>query len=140
MSYALSQLSEGDHTLLFRAWDMLNNPSTLTLNFQVVECLQPNILSLRIVGPVSDKLTLYIENDRPQSALNIDVRLYDMTGRQIWRGSETGTSASSTYTYSCSLTQNGGPLPAGIYICKASISTSGGSQVSESKKFMVVAK
>ena len=31
VSYSLPELAAGSHTLLFRAWDMLNNPSSLQL-------------------------------------------------------------------------------------------------------------
>ena len=35
--YSLPELTEGPHTLQFRAWDILNNPSTVTLHFKCRE-------------------------------------------------------------------------------------------------------
>ena len=126
---------------MFRAWDVLNNPSTLEVEFDVREGLKPNLLSLQINGPVrNNELTLIIENDRPNSALNIDVRIFDMTGREVWNGKETGVSDSNYYTYTCNLNGANGHLQPGVYICKASISTSNGAQASDSKKFMVLAQ
>jgi hypothetical protein len=138
---SLPELSTGKHTLLFRAWDILNNPSTLEVEFDVYKGLKPNVLSLQIKGPVrNNELTLIIENDRPNSTLNIDVRIYDMAGREVWNGKETGVSESSYYTYTCNLNGANGHLQPGVYICKASISTGNGAQASDSKKFMVVAQ
>jgi len=137
----LPELSTGKHKLLFRAWDILNNPSTLEIEFDVFKGLKPNVLSLQINGPVrNNELSLVIENDRPNSALNIDIRIYDITGREVWRGSETGMSDSSYYTYTCNLNEANGHLQPGVYICKASISTANGAQASDSKKFVVVAQ
>ena len=138
---SLPELSTGKHQLLFRAWDILNNPSTLEIEFDVFKGLRPNMLSLQIQGPVrNNELTLIIENDRPNSSLNIDVRIFDMAGREVWNGRETGVSESNYYTYTCNLNGANGHLQPGVYICKASISTANGAQASDSKKFLVVAQ
>ena len=140
VSYIIPELSTGNHTLLFRAWDMLNNPSTLEVKFNVLEGLAPNILAMNIKGPVHDKLTILIENDRPQSVLNIDVMIYDISGREVWKGGETSASDSGTYNYTCNLNALNGHLQPGIYICKASVSTDNGAKATESKKFIVTAQ
>ncbi len=141
VTYAIPTLAEGTHTLLFRAWDMLNNPSSLQLQFEVVDGLQPNILSLKIKGPVRDELTLVVENDRPQSPLNLQVSVFDMTGRLMWKAHEIGISPSNYYTYTVNLNEASGHLPPGVYICRASIqSANGGAQATEEKKFLVVAQ
>lgn len=141
IAYPIPTLETGRHTLLFRAWDMLNNPSTLEVAFDVVDGLQPNILSLKINGPVRDELTVVVENDRPNSALYLQVDIFDMTGRKLWHGSESGISASNYYTYSVNLNETSGHLPPGIYICRATIcSANGGAEASEQKKFLVVSQ
>lgn len=138
---SLPELSTGKHTLLFRAWDVLNNPSTLEIEFDVYKGLKPNLLSLHInsLGR-NNELSVVIENDRPNSTLNIDIQIYDLTGREVWRGSETGVSTSNIYTYTCNLNEMNGHLQPGVYICKASISTGNGAQASDSKKFVVTAQ
>lgn len=140
VQYSLPELSTGEHTLLFRAWDILNNPSTLTVHFSVKEGLKPNIMSLQILGPVDGVLTVVIENDRPQSALDVDVRIYDLAGREVCHVGETNTSSTNYYTFTCNLNAVDSHLQPGLYICKASISTSSGARASESKKFLVTAQ
>lgn len=141
VSYIIPELSTGNHTLLFRAWDMLNNPSTLEVKFNVLEGLKPNILDMKINTPVRDnKLTLLIENDRPQSVLHIDVVIYDISGREVWKGGEISASDSGVYNYTCNLNAAGGHLQPGIYVCKASVSTDNGAKAYESKKFLVTAQ
>lgn len=140
VSYSLPELAAGSHTLLFRAWDMLNNPSSLQLEFVVEEGTKPTIFDMKINGPIKDQLTLTIENDRPQSTLTVDVQVFDVTGREVFRRSETNASASNVYTYTCNLNSNGGHLPPGIYIARASVCTGNGAKSVESKKFLVVAQ
>lgn len=140
VSYSLPELETGPHALLFRAWDILNNPSTMTVLFNVQEGLKPNILDLNILGPTDGVLTLVIENDRPQSVLDVDVQIYDMSGRQVCHVGETSSSATGYYTFTCNLNATGSHLTPGVYICKASIATADGSSASKSKKFLVKAQ
>ncbi len=140
VSYSLPELSSGEHTLLFRAWDILNNPSSLTIHFSVEEGLKPNIMDLRILGPVDGVLTVVIENDRPESTLDVDVRIYDIAGRELCHVGETNSSSTNYYTFTCNLNAVDSHLQPGVYICKASISTSNGAKASESKKFLVRAQ
>lgn len=140
VGYSIPVLSAGKHSLFFRAWDILNNPSTLEVQFNVQEGMAPTMFNLTIKGPVKDQLTLVIENDRPQTTLNVDVRLYDISGRELWQSEETNASNSTYYTYTCNLNATNGHLPPGIYICKATISTANGAKTSAYKKFLVVAQ
>ena len=140
VSYSLPELESGLHSLLFRAWDILNNPSSMTVLFNVKEGLKPNILDFQIQGPVDGVLTLVIENDRPQSVLDVDVKIYDMSGRQVCHLGETSSSNTSYYTFTCNLNAKGGHLPPGVYICKASIATADGASASKSQKFLVRAQ
>lgn len=137
VSFSIPQLTSGPHTLLFRAWDNFNNPSSITLNFEVEEGLQPNIFDVKISRVNANQLTLQIDNDRPQSMLNIEVAVFDMSGRQMWHGAEQGVSTSESYIYSCNLNAADGHFTPGIYICKVSVSTSNGAKANKSKKFIV---
>lgn len=137
VDFSIPALSSGSHTLLFRAWDNFNNPSSITINFEVCEGLEPQIFSMRIKSPARGELLLDIENDRPQSVLNVEVDVFDMAGRKVWHGGEKGISASNFYTYKCNLNASNGHMPPGIYICKAYVSTANGDKASKSIKFVV---
>lgn len=137
VTFSIPELEEGTHNLLFRAWDNFNNHSSVSFDFTVTKGLQPNIFDVTINGPVSDKLELIIENDRPSSVLDIEINVFDIAGRQVWRGTERGISASNYYAYSCNMNATNGHLTPGIYICKVSVSTSNGKKANKSKKFVV---
>lgn len=58
LSYTLPALAPGHHTLMLRAWDMMNNSSTVTVEFEVV------------------------------SGLSYLIEVFDMQGRRVWSSTE----------------------------------------------------
>ncbi|MBO4590357.1 MAG: type IX secretion system sortase PorU [Bacteroidaceae bacterium] len=58
LSYTLPALPAGHHSLMLRAWDMLNNSSSVTIEFDVVE------------------------------GLNYNIDIFDMQGRLVWNDSK----------------------------------------------------
>ena len=87
VSYLMDALSNGSHSLSFRAWDMLNNSTTKTLNFIVDAGLDPSIYSVTTYpNPVEESgvLNLVVNYDQPDELLSTEVYIYDMSGRMVW--------------------------------------------------------
>ena len=138
VAFSIPALSDGPHTLTLRAFDILNNPSTSTIEFYVNNGEKPKIFSLTVNSPVSDQALFTIENDRPQTDLNVSIYVYDIGGRLVYQTSESHFSSESTYTFTWNLNESGSHLVPGIYIVKAGISTSDGPQATEAEKFIVI--
>jgi hypothetical protein len=138
--YSIPELEEGSHKLLFRAWDMLNNSSTCELSFNVVKGLEPKLFDVNVSdNPAKSSTTFIITNDRMGNELNVELDVYDASGRLLWKHEESGTSASSTYTVTWDLTlDNGRRLSTGVYLYRARISSDGSSQASKAKKLIVL--
>lgn len=86
VSYKMPELTEGTHTLTFRAWDLLNNSSSKTLNFQVVKGLEPKIYQvITYPNPVPQNGVLHIRIafDQEDELLESVVNIYDLSGRLI---------------------------------------------------------
>ena len=138
VAFSIPELSDGPHTLTLRAFDILNNPATSTIEFYVNNGEKPKIFSLTVNSPVTGQALFTIENDRPQTDLSVGIYVYDIGGRLVYQTSETHFSSSSTYTFTWNLNESGSHLVPGIYIVKAGISTSDGPQATEAEKFIVV--
>ncbi len=138
VEFSIPELEDGHHTLTMRAYDILNNPSTAIIDFYVNNGEKPKIYSLLVNSPVSDQAVFTIENDRPQTNLTVGIKVYDISGRLLYQTKETNFSSSSSYSFVWNLNESDSHLVPGIYIVKASISTSDGPQATESKKFIVV--
>ncbi len=93
VSYRLAEMTEGQHSLTFRAWDLLNNSSTAALQFEVVKGYALQIFSvLTYPNPVSTDGTInfVIQHDKPDDRLEARYMLFDLSGRKVWEHTQVG--------------------------------------------------
>ena len=87
VSYLLSALPDGPHSLMFRAWDLLNNSTTQTLNFIVEAGLDPSICSVTTYpNPVQQTgvVNLVVNYDQPDELLSTELCLFDISGQMVY--------------------------------------------------------
>lgn len=87
VSYLMEELPDGPHTLTFRAWDLLNNSTTQTLNFIVEEGLDPSISSVTTYpNPVQETgiMNIAITYDQPDELLHTEIYIYNINGQLVW--------------------------------------------------------
>lgn len=87
VNYLLTQLADGPHRLTFRAWDLMNNSTTKSLNFIVESGLDPTIYKVTSYpNPVqqSGVMNLAVLYDQPDELLTTEVYLYNLSGQMIW--------------------------------------------------------
>ncbi len=119
VSFRLSEMSEGMHSLTFRAWDLLNNSSTATLDFEVVKGFAPQIFSVMTYpNPVrtDGMITIEVQHDRPDDVLQVNYIVYDFSGQIVW---STTSSSADVITFTASEAH----LNPGVYIYKVNIKT-----------------
>ena len=138
--YQLPELSPGPHQLLFRAWDVLNNPSTTKLSFNVVRGMEPQLFSINCTNnPARDATTFILEHDRAGAVVDVEIEVFDLSGRLLWHHQESSVSTTNTQTVNWNLTvENGNRLQTGVYLYRARISSGGSAKVSKAKKLIVV--
>lgn len=137
--YNIPELEPGSHSLLFRAWDTMNNSSTAQLAFNVVKSLSPTIYSVDVTrNPASTSTTFIISHSLAGCAVDITIDVFDMSGRQLWTCSESGTQTGS-YTVNWDLVQsNGQRLQTGVYLYRVRMSADGSAVASKAKKLVVI--
>ena len=119
VSYAFSELKEGQHNLLFRAWDLLNNSSTASLRFTVVKGLQTQLFSVTAYPnpcPAGMPIHIRIAADRPDELLQTTLSIYDLSGGQVYHTSFNGERT-------ISLTPSQTNMHPGIYIYRIQCQT-----------------
>lgn len=140
VSYLLPELSEGMHTLMFRAWDMMNNSSVATIEFEVVKGLAPDIFHVQALPDLLQGTTTFVlTHDRPENEVEVSIEVFDMSGRILWNHSEHTVSSSNTYTFcwdQCSA--SGQPLGEGVYLYRIIVASSSGSSASKAQKMTVI--
>jgi len=140
VGYSIPELSQGTHKLKFRAWDILNNSSTAELDFEVVDNLTPDIFSVSCTkNPASTSTTFIINHNRAGSDIDIELSIFDMGGRQLYRMETSDTPATNTSTIEWNLTTaSGAKLQTGVYLYRVRISCNGSKMASKANKLIVI--
>ncbi|WP_321518355.1 type IX secretion system sortase PorU [uncultured Bacteroides sp.] len=138
--YSLPALPQGKHTLFFRAWDIMNNSSSTSLEFEVVNGLKPGLFNVYCSkSPARDNTTFVLSHDRPEKTLDVKLIVYDFSGREMWTHTEVGMSANNYYYVDWNLTSNGGQrLAPGVYLFRASIASGGSEESTRSGKIVIL--
>jgi len=139
VGYSIPELSAGKHQLLFRVWDVLNNSSTAELSFVVDPKQDPAIVNVVCTKNPANSFTRFlISHNRAGSEMDIQLEIFDTSGRVLWQRNETGVPADKTYTLDWDLSvSNGSRLKTGVYLYRVSIS-SGGSQWSSMARKLII--
>lgn len=137
--FRIPTLPEGRHTLLLRAWDVMNNPSSKTIEFEVVKGLAPSMFELSCQGPVRSSATFKVVTDRPHSQMDLRLVVYDMAGREVAHlDNQSGDSKTNLYTFTWDLSSGGKRILPGVYICRAILTDDSGASSSKALKFVVL--
>jgi len=135
VKYKLPFMKDGMHTLAFRVWDLLNNSTTKTIRFQVVNGLTPEIFTIsNYPNPAKISTRIVVQHDRPETILNTTVEIVDISGRKIWTFTQSGADNISWNLIS----NNGQRVKTGIYFYRVSIKTTNSGFTSKTNKLLVV--
>jgi len=140
VGFSIPALTEGQHKLLFRAWDILNNSSTAELSFVVDPRQEPTLLSVICTNNPTKGVTRFvISHDRTGSEIDVVLEIFDVSGRKLWEKSETGVPANNTYVVDWDLTVGSGSrLHTGVYLYRLLVSSNGSTQATNARKLIVI--
>lgn len=139
VGYSLPELEDGNHKLLFRAWDVLNNSSTAELSFSVNSKLKPVLLNIVCTrNPANSTTRFLISHDRTGSQMDVTLEIFDTSGRILWTKTESGVSTDDTYAIDWNLTgSHGGRLRPGVYLYRVRISSNGSQEATQAQKLII---
>ena len=142
VGFSLPELAEGEHSLLFRAWDVFNNSSIAELKFQVVRGLNPQCFDVICThNPATTSTSFIISHDRTGSQMDVELEIFDMSGRQLWHHAESGLPTDETYTLNWDLTvDSGSRLGTGVYLYRVLLSSNGSKKSSQARKLIILNK
>ena len=140
VGFSIPELSEGNHRLQFRAWDVLNNSTTTELNFQVSKDQSPEFFDVECTqNPATTTTGFRIIHDRVGSNMDIILDIFDMAGHHLWQHVEHGTPVDNSYIINWDLCVDGGRrLHTGVYLYRVRISSNGSGQTSKAKKLIII--
>jgi len=84
LTYPLSNLDEGWHSLKVKVWDVLNNSSEKTIEFKVIVNEDPVLANVYNYPNPATRVTWFrIEHNRPGEELQMIISIFDMVGRNV---------------------------------------------------------
>jgi len=141
VGFSIPELPAGNHFLSFKVWNIFNNSTLDTLNFTVVKGYKPTILDLQAYENPARTYTFFtLNHNLPETMLNMEIGVYDLTGSAVWIHSESGSSGFlKQYPIEWDLVNNAGNrVKPGIYIYRATIRTSTSKETTQAKKIIVL--
>lgn len=140
LSYPLSDLQEGEHSLRLRVWDTSNNLAEASISFTVKEGRVPEIINLYAdCSPAVDHVNFFVEHNRPEANADVTMAVYDLMGRMVWSTKRSGDSASTPMEWNLK-DLSGRRVPRGIYVYRATVALDGEQHVSSASKLAVAAE
>ena len=133
VSYLMEELANGPHSLTFRAWDLLNNSTTKSLNFIVEAGLDPSIYNVTTYpNPVqqSGVVHLIVNYDQPDELIETEVYLYNTAGQMVYSHKQDNPDAVSINLPSLGLNT-------GVYIYSVKIKSASSKYSTTSGKIIV---
>ncbi len=139
VTYQLPELEDGNYSLQFRAWDILNQPTTRTLSFVVESDLAAQLSVCATSNPARTSTTFVLTYDSPGAEGTFSVEVYDVSGRLLWVGSTTTAMASGGISIPWNLgSAGGGPINGGLYLYRARAEVDGYHTVTKAQKLIIL--
>lgn len=94
VNYLLPTQEEGFHSLTFRAWDLLNNSTTVSLDYEVVNDLDARLFSvITYPNPMRMDETVHfsVQHDHPDDILQVQLYVFDLSGYMVYHYEQEGT-------------------------------------------------
>ena len=137
--FSIPELPEGRHELMLRAWDVMNNSSTVYLGFKVVNDLKPKFTIDVTASPARENTAFVITHDRPGQNAAVTVQVSSSDGTLQWMKTVRDESGSGVTVVDWNLHGNSGHrMQPGLYIVRALVGTDGGATSSASCKLVIV--
>ena len=140
ITYPFFNLSDGHHTLTLKAWDTYNNSSVASIDFVISS---DGVLSLTQVlnmpNPFSTETTFTLTNSHPGERLDIDLEIFNLSGRRVlnWSNSVLSTGTTIPYFVWNGTDASGGRLDDGMYLYKVKVTGESGDVTSTVQKLII---
>ena len=139
--FTIPELPEGKHELMLRAWDVMNNSTTVYLGFKVVNDLKPKFSIDVTASPARESTSFVITHDRPGQNASVTIQVSSSDGMLQWTNTVRDESGSGVTVVDWNLHGNSGHrMQPGLYIVRAVVGTDGGGSASATCKLVIVGR
>lgn len=84
VKFPLNDLTEGEHTIVIKAWDIFNNSSEAVLHFVVVNSTKGKLARVyNYPNPFTTHTEFMFEHNLPNQNLSINISIFSITGKMV---------------------------------------------------------
>jgi hypothetical protein len=141
ISYPLSALSDGEHQITVKVWDVHNNSTEATLNFLVVSSAEFAFEHLlNYPNPMTDHTTFTWETNQVNQPLEVEIRIYTINGSPLKTLKQTIYSQGyrATAIQWDGTQDNGRKISSGLYVYEVKLMVPDGTVKRQSSKLVVI--
>lgn len=141
VTYPLSNLAEGRHTLTLKVWDVYNNSSESSISFLVTSDDKGYMLNVyNYPNPFKTSTTFSFESNRTNTDMNVELRIFNMYGRLVRTMTrDLFISGYRSEPMSWDGTDDGGsPCGAGLYVYRITATLPDGSSTTGTAKLILI--
>ena len=141
ISYPLSNLEPGPHTLTFKVWDVANNSSTASIDFIVVKAEELSLSHvLNYPNPFTTHTEFYYEYNQPGVPVDVDINVFTISGKLV--KSINATQVSNGYRSESidwdGLDDFGDRIGRGVYMYRLRVKTPDGKSAEKIEKLVIL--
>lgn len=139
--YRLNDLEPGRHTITFKAWDVNNNSSATTLEFEVQEEALPTLNHvLNYPNPFTTKTEFFFEHNQVNTPLQTQIQIFTISGRLVKTLNQLVTTSGfrSAGIEWDGRDDFGDQLAKGVYVYRVSVETPGGEKADAWEKLVIL--
>lgn len=141
VTFPLEDISEGNHFLRIKAWDILNNSSEVRMDFIVVNSGEGHLEHLyNYPNPFSTNTQFMFEHNLPNENLYINLKILSMSGKVVKEINEVVNTTGTRYDgiYWDGKDEMGDKLGNGVYLYQLSLKSQNGFKVKKTQKLMII--
>ena len=136
--FSIPELPEGKHEIMLRAWDVMNNSSTVYLGFKVVSDLKPRFTVDVTASPARERTSFVITHDRPGTDTSVTIQVASSDGTVQWVTTCRDNTGSGVTVVDWNLSGSSGHrMQPGLYIVRATVNNAGAASSASCKMVIV---
>ncbi|MFM7023570.1 MAG: type IX secretion system sortase PorU [Flavobacteriales bacterium] len=142
ISYPLENLSEGEHQLSLKVWDVNNNSAESNTTFYVSSSAELALSHvLNYPNPFTTRTEFWFEHNQPIGTLNVQIQIYSIAGKLV-KNINTTIEASERYKPAPiawdGLDDYGDAIGKGVYIYHLKVQTENGQYAEKTEKLVIL--
>ena len=135
VTYQLSGLTEGWHTITLKAWNIFNRSASATLRFYVQGSDDPEVIHFTASpNPATTRTVIRVEHNCPSQLEKATVELFDMRGRRVrsWQPTLDNSYVVGPIEWDFR-DESGNTVPNGIYVARLRYTINGEEEQTHTK-------